>query len=246
MRRLLLEAGCAGEPVAERSAEHHLAPVAFRGVAIELHERILPDAFGLPDASLLERARPVAGSEALQVLDDEGFVLHALLHCSAHAFAFGLKTGWDLAWTLDRRPDLDWGRVVAWAEGTRLPRAFWTPLRALASGLELAVPKDVLARAPHDRRQRALETIAAARVLTAVEGPFDLNPFSKTALFLLLADGWLARARYVGAIAHGDAAEARRNARRSAPAQALREIPRQLREVAFQWKAFRRRSARRG
>ena len=246
VRRLLLESGCTGEPVAERSAEHHLAPVAFRGVAIELHERILPDAFGLPDASLLARARAVDGAAALQALDDEGFVLHALLHCSAHAFAFGLKTGWDLAWTLDRRPDLDWDRVVAWAAATRLPRAFWTPLAALAAQLELQVPTDVLARAPRDRRQRALDTIARVRVLTAIEGPFDLNPFSKTALFLLLADGWTARARYVAALAHGDAAEARRSARGHAPAQSLREIPRRLREVASQWKAFRRLAARRG
>jgi hypothetical protein len=182
----------------------------------------------------------------LQALDDEGFVLHALLHCSAHAFAFGLKTAWDLAWTLDRRPDLDWTRLAAWAGETRMPRAFWTPLAALASGLELAVPEKVLARAPCDRRQRALEAIARARVLTASEGPFDLNPFSKTALFLLLADGWLDRARYVAALAHGDAAEARRSARGHAPAQALREIPRQLREVAFQWKALRRLLAGRG
>ncbi len=36
-------------------------------------------------------------------------------------------------------------------------------------------------------------------MLSAIEGPFDLNPFSKTALFLLLADGWTARARYVAA-----------------------------------------------
>ena len=243
VRRLLLESGCTGEPVAERSAEHHLAPVAFRGIAIELHERILPDAFGLPDASLVERARAIDGTEALQALDDEGFVLHALLHCSAHAFAFGLKTGWDLAWTLDRRPDLDWPRVIAWASASRLPRAFWTPLAALATELQLPVPKDVLARAPRDRRQRALATIARARVLTAVEGPFDLNPFSKTALFLLLADGWTSRARYVAALAHGDAAEARRSARGHAPAPALRAIPRQLREVAFQWRSCRRRSA---
>lgn len=243
VRRRLLEAGCSGEPVAERSAEHHLAPVAFRGIAIELHERILPDAFGLPDDSLVARARRVEGAGALLALDDEGFVLHALLHCTAHAFAFGLKTGWDLAWVLDRRPDLDWSRVIAWAAATRLPRAFWTPLVALASELELPVPKDVLARATRDRRQRALETIARARLLTAREGPFELNPFSKTALFLLLADGWLDRARYVGALVHGDAAEARRSARGHASAQALREIPRQLREVAFQWRSFRRLSA---
>jgi len=246
LRRLLLEAGCTGEPEAARSAEHHLAPVAFRGVAIELHERILPDAFGLDEPALLERGRAVPEAAALRVLDDEGFVLHALLHCSAHSFAFGLKTAWDLARVLERRPDLDWRRVSTWAEASRLPRAFWTPLAALARGLELPVPRDVLARAPRDRRQGALDAIADARIFTACEGPYELNPFSKTALFLLLADGWLARARHVATIAHGDAAEARRSARSHAPAQALREIPRQLREVAYQWKAFRGMPARRG
>ena len=239
LRRLLLARGCDGDANASRSAAHHLAPVSFRGLAIELHERILPRSFGLPEDELLARVQAVPGMQALDVLDAEGFVLHTLLHCSAHVFAFGLKTAFDLAWVLDARPDLDWQRIVAWAQACRLPRAFWTPLRALAAGLELPVPSWLLDGAPRDRRQHALDTIAGVRIFTAHEGPFDLNPFSKTAVFLLLADSWRARVRYAGELAHGEAAEARRSARRHAPAQALRRVPQQLREVAFQWRAFR-------
>jgi len=222
-----------------RSAAHHLAPVSFRGVAIEIHERILPRSFGLPEEDMLARARAVPGTRSLRVLDPEGFVLHALFHCTAHVFAFGLKTAWDVAWTLDATPDLDWDRVERWARGSRLSRAFWTPLRALAEPLALAIPRTVLAGAPADRRQRALDTIARERVFRATEGPFELNPFSKTAAHLLLCDSWRARAAHVAELAHGEAAEARREARRHAPAQSLARLPQQLREVAFHWRAFR-------
>jgi hypothetical protein len=244
LRQRLLDDGFDGEAGAARTAAHHLAPVSFRGVAIEIHERLMPRPFGLPEDELLARVEKVRGREALDTLDAEGAVLFSLLHCTAHAFAFGLKAAFDVAWILDEKPDLDWRKVAAWASSCRLPRAFWTPLRALAEGLGLAIPAELLAGAPDDRRQQALDTIARLRIFTACEGPFELNPFSKTAVNLLLAESMLARLRYLGGLAHGEAAEARKSARRHAPEQALRRTPHHLREVAFQWRAFRAARAR--
>jgi hypothetical protein len=38
--------------------------------------------------------------DPLYTLDPEGFLLHAGMHASAHLFAYGLKTVWDLLWAL--------------------------------------------------------------------------------------------------------------------------------------------------
>ena len=193
---------------------------------------------------MLAHARPVDGMDPLDTLDPEGFLLHAGMHASTHLFTHGLKTAWDLRWVLKRFEDLDWDRLTSWVQASRIPRGFWVPVRVLCRELEIPIPLEFLARAPVDRRQRKLETIARARLFSAMEGVFDLNPFSKTGVFLLLHDSWRGWGRYLASLVGREEAEARRSARHNVPAQALPRLPQQFRQAWFHWQQYRRALAR--
>jgi hypothetical protein len=177
-------------------------------------------------------------------LGPEGFLLQAGVHASTHLFTHGLKTAWDLRWVLKRFEELDWDRLTGWVQVSRMPRGFWVPVRVLCRELEIPIPLEFLARAPVDRRQRQLETIARARLFSAMEGVFDLNPFSKTGVFLLLHDSWRGWGRYLAFMVGREAAEARRSARHHAPAQAFPRLPQQFRQAWFHWQQYRRALAR--
>jgi len=242
LRNALLDDGFAGTREAGPSGPHHLAPVSWRGVSVEIHTRLMPACWGLPERQMLERARALAadGFEPLDTLDAEGMLLHTATHASTHVFTHGLKTAWDIAFLLDREgASLDWDRLGRWVGMTSVPRAFWTPARALAAALDLPVPQGVLAGAPADRRQRQLEIIAQRRLFSAFEGAFELNPFSRTAVFLMMHDGPVRRAGYLLWLLRSDAAAARRSARRTTTTQRLRDLPQQLGEAAAQWRQYR-------
>jgi hypothetical protein len=229
---------------AARSAPHHLAPVSFQGIPVEIHTRVMPAFWGLPEQELLAQARRVDGADSLFTLDPEGFLLHAGMHATTHLFSYGLKTAWDLHWVLRRFHELDWARLAGWVRMSRLPRGFWVPVRVLCQELEIPIPQEFLSWAPVDQRQRHLETIARHRLFAAREGPFELNPFSKTAVFLLLHDSWLGALRYLTMLCGREATEARHSARRNLPSPALSQLARQLREALFHWQQYRRALAR--
>ena len=244
LRGRLLDVGFSGAVDAARSAPHHLAPVTFQGLPVEIHTAIMPACWGLPEQEMLAHARPVDGMDPLDTLDPEGFLLHAGMHASTHLFTHGLKTAWDLRWVLKRFEELDWDRLTSWVQASRMPRGFWVPVRVLCRELEIPIPLEFLARAPVDRRQRKLETIARARLFSAMEGVFDLNPFSKTGVFLLLHDSWRGWGRYLASLVGREAAEARRSARHNVPAQAFPRLPQQFRQAWFHWQQYRRALAR--
>jgi hypothetical protein len=244
LRGRLLDVGFRGAVDAARSAPHHLAPVTFQGLPVEIHTAIMPACWGLPEQEMLAHAHLVDGMDPLDTLDPEGFLLHAGMHASTHLFTHGLKTAWDLLWVLERFEELDWDRVTRWVQASRMPRGFWVPVRVLCRELEIPIPLEFLARAPVDRRQRKLETIARARLFSAMESAFDLNPFSKTAVFLLLHDSWRGCGRYLTSLVGREAAEARRSARHHVPAQAFTQLPQQLRQALFHWQQYRRALAR--
>jgi putative nucleotidyltransferase-like protein len=238
LRVHLLEEGFSGVRGVPRTAPHHLAPVFLRGVAVEIHERIMPSFWGLPERDMLAHTSTVDGLDPLCTLSPEGLLLHAGVHTSAHLFSYGLKTAWDFLWICSRFPGLDWDLLARWVNASRLPRSFWAPVRVLAQELSIPLPPEFLRQAPVDQRQLNLEIIARHRLFSSVEGPFELNPFSKTGVFLLLHDSWIGRVRYLAALSEGAAAEARSSARRHHPSQAFHQMWKRLREAILQWRQY--------
>lgn len=198
LRDDLLDAGFSGDRDAGRSSSHHLAPVASGGIDVEIHTRLMKAHWGLPEEALLARAAPIDDTRALRTLDAEGFVLHSLVHLTASFQSFGLKAAWDINAVLRATPAFDWNRLVEWGASSALPRAFWGPFVALAEGVPLGVPADLLARAPRDRGSRRMTALARARAFGATEGLFDLDAMSKTGFVLLLHDSWRGRLAFLG------------------------------------------------
>jgi molybdenum cofactor biosynthesis enzyme MoaA len=196
LRTTLLQRGFTGDPDAGPSSQHHLEPVLFQGVPIEIHTRLMPASWKLPEGEMLECARPIPGTRALWAMPPEAMALHAVVHLSASFFSFGLKTAWDLL-ALCADPGFDWERLGRWAAALGTPRAFWTPLRVLAAELGLPVPAMFLSQAPLDPGARRLEIVASRRLFRAVEGQFDLDALTKTGMTLLVHDRWTGRARYL-------------------------------------------------
>jgi hypothetical protein len=202
LRSHLLARGFDGAPEAGPSTFQHLAPIAYRSVAIEIHTRIMAGFWGLPEREMLADARPVAGSNVLATLSPAGLILHSAVHMSASFFSFGLKTAWDLLAVLRTEPDVDWPRLLSWVSTLRAPRSFWAPVCALTEGLDLPMPSTFLQYAPSDRGARRSEAVARHRLFTAAEGLLELDVVTKTGLVLLLFDSWSARAGYLGAKLH--------------------------------------------
>lgn len=240
VRRKLIDLGWRGAVDAPRTAPHHLAPVSFQGIPLEIHTQIMPSFWGLPEKDMLAHIRPLPGQASLYTLDAEGFLLHAGMHTTTNLFSLGLKTAWDFLWVLQKFAQLDWDRLTQWVSGSRLPRGFWVPVRVLYHELAIPFPHAFLSCAPADARQRKLETIARHRLFYELEGPFDLNPFSKNAVFLWLHDSWIDRARYLATLAGGTAAEARHSAQRNVASQSLSQLPQQFRQALLHWRQYRR------
>jgi hypothetical protein len=238
LRRGLLQSGFEGLADEARTAPHHLASVRFRGVAVEIHERIMPSFWGLPEREMIADAVPVDDLDPLHRLSAEGLMLHAGIHASAHFFTHGLKTAWDLVWIARRFRDLDWKRLTTWIQTCRVQRAFWVPVRVLTQDLSLPIPAAFLQNAPADEREMKLERIARDRLFSCMEGPFDLNPLSKTWVFLLLHDSLMERVGYLAALRKGTAAKARQTARHNDPSFGLRQGWRQMREAFTQWRHY--------
>ena len=197
LRARLLAAGFEGTPGAEPEAPHHLAPITYQGMLVEIHTRLVAPFWGLPEREMLARAEPVEGAASLRTLSAEGIALHALVHTAQDSFSHGLKTAWDLLWVLRTSPDVDWDRLASWIGAARAPRGIWASLRVLARDLALAIPATVLARAPVDDRQRRLEVVARRRLFSVAERPEDLDPLSRQGIRLLMHGSWLGFARYL-------------------------------------------------
>lgn len=242
LRRRLLRRGFAGDADGGRSGPHHLAPVCSRGVSVEIHTRLMPGCWGLPETEMLAAARPLpqGGWSSLATLSPEGMVLHCLMHTTTHLFAQGGKAGWDVAFLVQHAgPAFDWQVVASWAAACRVPRAFWAPARVVAEELDLPMPADVFAAAPTDRRQRQLEVIARRRLFGPAESADEMNPLSRTAVFLMLHDGLSRRLGYLAWLLGPEAGESRRTARKRSVAQRLSSLPAHLRQAIVHYRHFR-------
>jgi pyruvate-formate lyase-activating enzyme len=230
LRTRLLANGFDRSPQAPRGARHHPGALSFLGVRVELRTAIMPAGWGLPEQELLAHARPLDGA-TLATLAPEGLLLHTAMESTAHLHAFGLETAWDLLWILDRFPSIDVDRVVAWANASRIPRAFWTPVRLLARELEVEAT-ELVERGPDDARQRALDQIARGRLLSDVERPVDLHSISRSGHLLLLHDSWIRRLGCLGTLVAA-------NARMRGISPGLRAARPRLREAFDNWRRYR-------
>lgn len=197
VRQRLLARGFEGDPNEGSSSVQHLAPIFYEGIPVEIHTRLMPSFWGLPEAEMIDSARPVPGSGVLATLGPEALLLHAGTHASAAFFSFGLKTAWDLLTILRSDPEFDWNRLAAWAARMRAPRGFWTPVGVLAEDLGLPVPAAFLRHAPTDRGARRILLVARHRLFSSTEGIFDLDAVTKAGLMLMLQNTWSGRARYL-------------------------------------------------
>ena len=195
--RTLRARGLAGPESPAPSAAHQLPPLTLHGGTLEIHTAIMGRLWGLPEADMLRHTATLPGWAAFETLDPAGQLLHAGVHAGAHVFAYGLKTAWDVRWVLDGPAEVDWDRLAAWLARTETARAFWATLGPLAAALDLPVPASFLARAPRDPGARRVALVAERRLFTSTESFLDVDPITKTGLFLLLHDSWPGRARYV-------------------------------------------------
>jgi hypothetical protein len=141
---------------------------------------------------------------------------------------------------LERFREIDWQRLARWAQALRIPRGFWTLVQVLCRELDLVVPQEFLQRAPMDTQQRRLEVIARHRLFHVFDGPEALNPVSRNAIFLLLHDSWIDRARYLAAWGKGRTVKAQGDVRRIATGGDLRILQQSLREALLHWRQYRR------
>ncbi|MDP9178934.1 MAG: nucleotidyltransferase family protein [Gemmatimonadota bacterium] len=245
LRRRLLASGFTGEAEAGRTGPHHLGPVFFRGVPVEIHTRIMPRAWRLPEKEMLERTKALCEYSSLSTLDYEGMLMHSLVHCTAHLYSHGLKAAWDATWLLERSPSMDWERIVRWAAISAMPAAFFIPAAVFQRDLGLAFPQAVLDKRPRGTRIDSLERVASLRLFSAMEGAFDLNPITKNGFFLLLHGRWRDRIAYARTLIGEHERESRRVARMSAKSSAGKAgrdagMVEQLRQSMAQWSRYRR------
>ncbi len=241
LRRRLLELGFDGDPDGRPTSPHHLAAIVLQGITVEIHTRIAAPFWGLPEAEMLERARPLGPAEGFDTLDAEGLLLHALVHCAQSCFSHGLRAAWDILAILRTDPGLDWDRLARWVRAMRVPRGFWVPAAVLARELDLPLPADFLRQVPRDALERDLETVAGHRLFRVVERTGELDPLSRNALLLLLHDSLGARVRYLGALGRWAAVRPRG---KSAPRGSRDTQVGPLRQVWRHFRQYRRAVAR--
>lgn len=239
LRKRLLESGWTGEVNGRRTGPHHLAPVFFSGLAVEIHTRIMPAFWRLPERDMLHHASPAPGFRSISTLDTEGMVLHALMHCAAHLFGTGLKAAWDVAWLVERSPALDVARLRSWADECAMPAGFYIPAKAIRTALDIPFPSALLAGAPDARRYVALERVIGRRLFIAMEGAYELNPFTTHGMFLMLHNSWRGRALHVASLFGRDERESRVQASAQHHGRA-QPLTAQIRESREHWRSYRK------
>src|SRR5262249_35128829 len=159
--------GFEGAPEAGPSTFQHLAPIRFQGIWVEIHTRVMPAFWGLPEADLVAGARPLPDAPGLSMLDPENPFLYPSAHRSLHFLSFRRRPAWALITVIRVARELDWERLARWARALRMPRGFWAPLRVLAEDLGLPVPAAFLRLAPADPGARRAELVARRRLFRA-------------------------------------------------------------------------------
>jgi pyruvate-formate lyase-activating enzyme len=235
-QRLNRRNGSNAEP-GKRTGPHHLPPVFVSGMPVEIHTRIMPSFWHLPEREMLDHAETLAQYKSLSTLDTEGTMLHAMMHCASHVFGCGLKTAWDIAWALDRNPSVDVARLKKWIDQSAMPAGFYVPASIIKDTLGVPIPVELTDSHPHDSRFEALIRVLRQRMFVAMEDTTELNPFSKHGIFLLLHTSWKGRALHMSSLLGSGERESRAAARKAQPS---RTFAQQIRESRQQLNGFRK------
>lgn len=239
LRRRLIARGFGGKIGDPRTGPHHLAPVIWRGVSLEIHTNVLPAFWGFPEEQALSNLLPL-GDAPYRVLPAEEMLLHVVMHNTTHLFTHGLKCAYDVLRILDLWPQPNWELLTGLIAKTRCPRAFWVPATLLNRELGIGFPAQFMANAPCDVRERRLELVAASRIFVNCESADELNPFTRNGIFLLMFDSLLARTRYIANLSGGEAAASRKTAMAKLENQSWNSMPRHLRQAWSDFRRFRR------
>ena len=204
-------------------ASGHKLPALVKGaIQLEIHQTLAPQGCGLPEKTMVNTARALKNPalRGLRVMAPEAMLLYCLLHCSKHGWSHGLKAAYDIAWICERFPNLNWHWLSRLVARTGMKRGFWVPFAVIARELELPVPSWFLARAPRDRRQQRLETVARRHLFKTGLSTLEANAWMSNALYALQSDSWLHRVRHFAALVGGVAILNRqRNQQHGAAAQ---------------------------
>lgn len=221
----------------KRTGPHHLPAVTVAGMPVEIHTRIMPSFWRLPEREMLARTGTLPQYTNLVTLDSEGMMLHALMHCASHVFSCGLKSAWDMAWLLEREPNLDVERLTSWVDRCAMPSGFYLPAAIIRNVLDVPVPSAIFEHAPRGSRFAALERVLRQRMFIAMEDTTELNPVTKHGMFMLLHTTWRGRALHATSLFGRHEREARAAARTERGP--LRELMLTLRQSAAQLRGFR-------
>jgi hypothetical protein len=246
LRRRLIESGFEGDPIAPRTGPHHLAPVLYRGIPVEIHTRIMPKFWRLPERQMIQARIPAPGLPGLFTLSPEGMIFHEVIHSATHLFAYGVKCALDVMRIQRLFNTIEWDTVAQFAWMSGCPRAFWAPFRSLVNGLEglMPIPDSIMSQAPDDSRQRRIEMLATRRLFTATENPDEMNPFTRNGIFLWMFDGIAPRIRYVAGLFDKETAESRRSALSRPGGQNVTQLKQHLRRAAADWRSYRELASR--
>ena len=176
------------------AARHHLTPLTWRGLPLEIHTRIMPEFWGFPEDNLGTLATPWPH---LLRLDREHYALHALVHNTKHLFEHGFRTAFDLQWN----GPLEAARFQQLVARLRLPLAAWAPLAFLQTLLALP-PVPV----PPTRQ---LERLAAAQFFRPARA--ERNLFLRLPLYVWLQPNLWQALRSLLYLGHGPSPDARPN-----------------------------------
>ena len=223
-----MELGWQGERDAKTSGPHHLAPVKMSGAALEIHTRIMPRMWSLPESEMLRSTRSIPGFASLETLSPEGMILHALVHCTTHLFDGGLKAAWDVEWIRERYSEIDWNLIGDWADESALPMAFYLPARVLRTTLAIPIPSALLERGAYTPRFDALARLVRGRMFATFHDPQEINPFTKNGVFFVMQTKWRSRLMHVVSLLDRDSAEARGTGYATMSARHGRGVPQML------------------
>ena len=158
-----------GDPATARRVRSEIengagpAPIAVRS-------EIAPPQWGLPEVEILRATRPLPDPalDGLRRLASSDALVCALVGASAKGLRAGLEVAFDAWAALGDEPDP--ARIASLVARLKSPRAFWVPARVLATRVGVPIPAEILAGAPHDRRQLRLERVAARRLFRQGSG----------------------------------------------------------------------------
>lgn len=191
LREILLQQGWQEMP-GQPGARHHLAPIHYRGIPLEIHTRLMPKFWGLPEAEMLQERQSLSNAQyaPLAVLSPEAALLHCMVHCSKHLFSHGLKAAWDCHEILAQGSNLNWTKIESWAGALPMPQTFWLPLRVFAQDLGFPVPPipAPATGSSGSRRERAITHFARGQLYSHLENARERNPFVRIALLLAIQE----------------------------------------------------------